>query len=756
MAFVKQVFSLARSNISVAVAVVAPVVIVTRGPLNFLSEVARAASKPGSPLQALGLGDPVIRFAITGIASIVGALLVGWMTKVFLDALEQALPPRSDVPVRTYSIAWGTVTALVYPLSVLIGLLFLLIPGIVLLVRGVVCIPVAISEHVGPMRAFSRSWELTRGRHWQIQAILWILLLAVVCVGAVLVGLTLWIPGANTIIGRSALLTVGNVVGWATIMATVSSGYVQLRAGEELGNVSGAEGAPRPPQTIQERSVDRRSWRRYTVHAVLGVCVLAGIWFATRMTKNPQLTAASETANDAAEPLLNNDDVRRKNTSDAPSLGAASRLVPNDPWQPLGLEAPRTGELRGSVVDPDGAEVQGAHLVAIPADGSVAGARIALRPSGYAGRHGAFRIDGLPAGPYVVELTKLTDRQYEGFAARPSALVEVAAMGSAEVTVKLERQVTIELPLDGPKQRWEPTSYFIDDGANPRVDGFASSSVLADVDEGVLSVTTLPGTVLLSADPCFDQRAEVYTFEVATDGQLSGPTRLPYSQLVTTSIQLEPSDGRSIGEPTGWLVPVCTPAESYVTRKTRALDGSAKPGGSDEVQVARTRRGATWRAIVMAKGYRVAESEPFVSTSEQPSIRVALSAADAASITIEVRGLPKSVHEEIEPKHFTVMYRSPSGLYAEAPKGWMIEELGKKRMSFDVLPEGERIHVHFAIRRSGRLFAAYADVRIEDGASHVLVARKVRHPPEPFLWDGKWYRMGRIERIDPPIWVTKR
>jgi hypothetical protein len=375
---------------------------------------------------------------------------------------------------------------------------------------------------------------------------------------------------------------------------------------------------------------------------------------------------------------------------------------------------------------------------------------------GYAGRHGTFRIKDLPTGPYVVELRELLNAQYEGFAARPSDVVEVTAVGSVEVTVKLERQVTIESPLDGPKQRWESTSYFVDDGANPRVDGFASSSVLADVDEGVLSVTTLPGTVLLSADPCFDQRAEVYTFEVATDGQLSGPARLPYSQLVTTSIQLEPSDGRSIGEPTGWLVPVCTPAESYVTRRTRALDGSAKPGGSNEVQVARTRRGATWRAIVMAEGYRVAESEPFVSTSEQPSVRVALSAADAASITIEVRGLPKSVHEEIEPEHFTVMYRSPSGLYAEAPKGWMIEELGKKRMSFDVLPEGERIHVHFAIREAGGLFAAYADIEIEEDGSYVLVAHKIERPPDPVLWGGNWYRMGLGERIDPPVWVRQR
>ena len=242
MSFLKQVMSLASSVFAVAANVVAPVVILAHGPLNLLWELSRAVHKPGSPAALLGFGDPGVGLIIAVLKFVVGIVLVCWMSKVFIHEMKERLPESSGKPLDSYSIAAGCLTGTVYVIAVMLGFALLIVPGVVVLVRGAVCIPVSIAERRGPIAALRRSWELTEGWHWPIQGVVALLILMGAGTVAVLVGLLVWIPGGTTVLGKSILLTVANVVGWSTITAVESAMYVRLAFKEEPRRSSAALG----------------------------------------------------------------------------------------------------------------------------------------------------------------------------------------------------------------------------------------------------------------------------------------------------------------------------------------------------------------------------------------------------------------------------------------------------------------------------------------------------------------------------------
>jgi hypothetical protein len=78
------------------------------------------------------------------------------------------------------------VTGIMMGIVVLLGFCALLIPGIVLLVRYWVAIPVAVIESPGASDSLSRSVELTEGNRWRIFAIAVLMFVVTVVVGAAL------------------------------------------------------------------------------------------------------------------------------------------------------------------------------------------------------------------------------------------------------------------------------------------------------------------------------------------------------------------------------------------------------------------------------------------------------------------------------------------------------------------------------------------------------------------------------------------
>ncbi len=198
--------------------------------------------RPAGPVDSLSeTGKGEVGFVISEAGHEPGEL-VCWMSKVFIHEMKERLPESSGKPLDSYSIAAGCLTGTVYVIAVMLGFALLIVPGVVVLVRGAVCIPVSIAERRGPIAALRRSWELTEGWHWPIQGVVALLILMGAGTIAVLVGLLVWIPGGTTVLGKSILLTVANVVGWSTITAVESAMYVRLAFKEEPRRSSAALG----------------------------------------------------------------------------------------------------------------------------------------------------------------------------------------------------------------------------------------------------------------------------------------------------------------------------------------------------------------------------------------------------------------------------------------------------------------------------------------------------------------------------------
>lgn len=759
MVFARQVFALSRSASAVAVAVIAPVILVIQGPLNFVMMLVRAAGKPGADVRLATLADPLFVFVIASLKAIVGLALVGWITQMLVREMEDSLPVPEYQPARPHSIVAGAVTGIVYVLGVVLGLALLVAPGVALLVRGAACIPIAVAERRGPIDALRRSFELTRGWHWQIQGILATLVMLGAATVAMLLAASMWIPGGTTVAGFSIALTVANVVGWTTVMAVATAIYVRLAVEEELGYFPGeAIGVPEA-RAPSDGSAPAPGRPRLLIYAAVALCVLAGLSLGAKFLRSTVVDSSvpehpPELVELVGEPNSGAGASYAIKTVDRPRHSAVSGQQSRNlkPWS--FVEPAIGGYVVGSLTDTHGEPVAGAIVVAIARRDWLPrrtpdGTAVATRGDG------TFRAGPLPAGTYAVEVKNLKSSRYDDFAARPQLEVQVVATGDSEpVDLKLERLVTVELPYAGAENRESRGGhkYFVSDPLRPPMDGFARTRLLSVNTKGAPVLTTLPGVVRLSPDPCFHPRSDVHAFEVKADGSLASPVQLPRPAVTATSIRLTRADGKALGEYTGRLIHDCTPPHSYSTIPARTSTGSLISVGANELYRARTQRGVTWRAVVMAEGCRVAESEPFTSGPHSLA-ELSLQCAPAASVTFQVTGLPAEAEEKVSPENFMVMYRSPRGIFSAAPEGWQIQEGRNKVMSFDALPKGERIHVHF-LQRGVQTFAAHADIEISYDAHFELEAYEVAFYQEPVLWNGDWYTPGFRKRIEQPAWAS--
>lgn len=90
---------------------------------------------------------------------------------------------RSTVAAINRLPALAVVTVLFWS-GTLLGWMFLLIPGIFLLVSWSACLPVLIIEGVDPVSAMLRSWRMTSGRRWSLFGVLLVASLLVFLAGA--------------------------------------------------------------------------------------------------------------------------------------------------------------------------------------------------------------------------------------------------------------------------------------------------------------------------------------------------------------------------------------------------------------------------------------------------------------------------------------------------------------------------------------------------------------------------------------------
>jgi hypothetical protein len=140
---------------------------------------------------------------------------------------------RHLLPVFVVSLFAGVLTG--------IGFLLLVVPGLVLMCRYWVAVPVAVVEEQGASNALSRSSELTEGNRWRVFGLL--LILGAIAIGtAMLAGFGLaWFvaedqtPRANAV--QEMVLTLVTLPLAALQAVAAAVGYHDLRVGREGADV---------------------------------------------------------------------------------------------------------------------------------------------------------------------------------------------------------------------------------------------------------------------------------------------------------------------------------------------------------------------------------------------------------------------------------------------------------------------------------------------------------------------------------------
>lgn len=164
----------------------------------FAAEPAPGAPGPPGPtgmLAGLGLFYTVL---------VMWPLLVG-VASAFLKAVRGRDPELDDMldGFRTYVNAVGGM--LVYTVLVIVGLILLIVPGVVALVRLVFTPFLIVDRGLDPIQAVKASWEETRGYGWSL-------------FGLLLVNLVIMVVGL-------LLLIVGVFVAMVWVWASVASYY---------------------------------------------------------------------------------------------------------------------------------------------------------------------------------------------------------------------------------------------------------------------------------------------------------------------------------------------------------------------------------------------------------------------------------------------------------------------------------------------------------------------------------------------------
>jgi uncharacterized membrane protein len=194
-----------------------------------------------------------------------GITVISWLLSLMIMALTQAVLTRATVAEgeqrhASFAESLGAGLRVLLPLVVLMvllglavmaGLIFFIVPGVILYVMWSVATPALVQERGGVLYAFSRSRELTRGARWKIFGILLVLLIVYWLISALSGILMLMSGGMNAAalamqqqqmpLGFVALtLVVGTITNvlWGTIQASL---YVELKQWKEGDSVENLE-----------------------------------------------------------------------------------------------------------------------------------------------------------------------------------------------------------------------------------------------------------------------------------------------------------------------------------------------------------------------------------------------------------------------------------------------------------------------------------------------------------------------------------
>jgi hypothetical protein len=155
-------------------------------------------------MSGLKAWNPLSERLVDLLGNLLSILLSGAVTYGVFRHLQGERAEVGEVlrmGLSRFGAVW--VTGIVYALSVGIGLILLIIPGIVIAIRYWLAVPVAVIEAPGAMASLERSRELTEGNRWRVLRVA-IILTFLMFVGMMICGIlgyavgTAISPGAVT------------------------------------------------------------------------------------------------------------------------------------------------------------------------------------------------------------------------------------------------------------------------------------------------------------------------------------------------------------------------------------------------------------------------------------------------------------------------------------------------------------------------------------------------------------------------------
>jgi uncharacterized membrane protein len=102
------------------------------------------------------------------LATIFAVIIRIGYTKIFLK-MEDGLKPKFSEIFDEYSLFWKYLgVSILTGLAVVLGLIFLIIPGLILAIRLSFAPLILIDSKTGPIKSMKESWALTRGHFWSL------------------------------------------------------------------------------------------------------------------------------------------------------------------------------------------------------------------------------------------------------------------------------------------------------------------------------------------------------------------------------------------------------------------------------------------------------------------------------------------------------------------------------------------------------------------------------------------------------------
>ena len=169
--------------------------------------------------------------ALGGLVSIVLALVLqSSLIRATIEDLSGKRPAMGDCISTAISVLLPAIgLALLVGLGVMVGFILLIVPGIILLLRWAVAVPVLVQERQGVLASMARSAELTSGNRWALLG-LFVIIVIILFIAQLVIGFVVALFGG--IIALVLGLVVQSILSTVFSTATAVS-YVALREAKE-------------------------------------------------------------------------------------------------------------------------------------------------------------------------------------------------------------------------------------------------------------------------------------------------------------------------------------------------------------------------------------------------------------------------------------------------------------------------------------------------------------------------------------------